>query len=506
MSGWRTLGVAWILLFVLSAAWSMATPIAAAPDEPAHLIKAASVARGQFIGESASGGQIVQVPRYIAHTHAQTCFAFQPDTTAACSERVEGDPWTSVDAQTTAGLYNPVYYLLVGWPTLIAHDASGIYLVRLASAAVSSLFLALAFSLIARWRRPGLALLGLATAVTPMVLFLGGTVNPSSLETTAILTVGVGMLSIVLHPRDDLLPARTIVVIVAAAVALNTRGLSPAWVALAVFAPLILARGPQLTALLRTTVVRTAIILVAAATAFALVWLVGSNSLAAGIAPPSEIVETPSTGPAAGFLSVLERTFGLGQNMIGVFGWLDTPAPLAVFFIWSVFVGALALVAFVVLRGRQLLLAVALTVSVLVVPAVIQAFYITGGGFIWQGRYTLPAFVCLVVALAALLGDRLEDAVASYLPRLAAIVLGLWATAQAYAFLTVLRRYAIGAEGTWAELVRSPEWVPPGGLYLWSGLFAAALVVTVFAIQRIASGSGTRRESPALTPVLRSQP
>ena len=74
-------GVAWLLFSVLSISWAFATPIAAAPDEPAHLVKAASVVAGQLVGgEHTPYGDIVDVPYWIAYTHAQTCFAFEPET------------------------------------------------------------------------------------------------------------------------------------------------------------------------------------------------------------------------------------------------------------------------------------------------------------------------------------------------------------------------------------------------------------------------------------------
>ena len=91
------------------------TRIGGAPDEPAHLIKAASVARGLFLGKTTANGQLVHVPAYVAYTPAQTCYARNEQVTAACSAPLKGDPGTIVDSVTTAGLYNPLYYMLVGW-------------------------------------------------------------------------------------------------------------------------------------------------------------------------------------------------------------------------------------------------------------------------------------------------------------------------------------------------------------------------------------------------------
>lgn len=509
MIPWKPFALAWLLLFALSAAWALATPIGGGPDEPAHVIKAASVVRGQLIGTPSELGQVVQVPAYLAYTHQQTCFAFYPDISASCSAALGTAPGAIVDGTTTAGLYNPVYYALVGAPTLFAQDQSGIYLVRLASAALSCLFLAAAFALLTTWRRRGVALLAFSVAVTPMVLFVNGVVNPNSLEIAAVLATFVGMLSIIAHPRSDLLTSRAVVVLVSVSIAVNTRGLAPVWVAVAILVPLILARRSTLTALLRRTSVRVAVLGVGISTALAVAWSLGSSSLTAGLVPSGDIVSPTGDGVSAadGIIATLERTFLLGQSMIGVFGWLDTFSPLVVFFVWTVFIGLLTAPAVILLHGRQLVFAVALMAGVVVLPALIQGAYITGGGYIWQGRYTLPAFVCLVVGLGAVLATRAPAVPPRVMVRLSTVVLVLWCGGQSYAFVSALKRYAVGADGTWAGMVRSAEWVPPGGILLWPVLFLAVSASAAVLLQRMVT---TLRvpvtDPPSTTMQLRNTP
>lgn len=110
----RTFFASWILLSVIAVLWSLATPLAAVPDEPAHVMKAAFVVRGEFIGRLSSFGSYVDLPRYVHWTNLQACYARQPDVSADCIKDVPGNPWTTVLTTTTAGLYNPVYYVLVG--------------------------------------------------------------------------------------------------------------------------------------------------------------------------------------------------------------------------------------------------------------------------------------------------------------------------------------------------------------------------------------------------------
>ena len=114
-SPWLVFVPALLLLSFVAAAWSLATPISGGPDEPSHIIKAASVARGEFDGASAADGlQVVHVPAYAAYTWAQTCFAYQVNVVPTCAAPLAGDPGKIVAAETSAGRYNPTYYALVG--------------------------------------------------------------------------------------------------------------------------------------------------------------------------------------------------------------------------------------------------------------------------------------------------------------------------------------------------------------------------------------------------------
>src|SRR5437868_6439956 len=64
---------------LLTSLWALATPLMAVPDEPAHAIRAAAVARGQLIGDLADAETfqypVVQVPKYIADTPSLPCFS-----------------------------------------------------------------------------------------------------------------------------------------------------------------------------------------------------------------------------------------------------------------------------------------------------------------------------------------------------------------------------------------------------------------------------------------------
>ena len=498
---WVIFFVAWAALSLMSAAWSIATPISGAPDEPAHIIKAASVVRGEFIGKNSNIGQQVHVPAYIAFTQAQTCFAYDPRATANCSPVITGDEWKAVTSATSAGLYNPTYYMLVGWPSLIDHNSSGIYYMRIASGIVSSAFLAATLMMIYTWRRRMLPVLGFAVAATPMVFFLNGVVNPNSLETAGTLAAFVGVMSIVRSPVRRLLLERSVIVLISAAIAVNTRGLSPLWVGVAVLTPFILASRGQIRELARQTAIRAAVIGVALATAAALVWIVLSNSLGAGLTATSDTATGLGVGasPLRGFAQIFAGTYDYGQGVVGVFGWLDTPAPSAVFFTWAALIGSLALLSFVSLRGKAQTLSLTLMSGLLLLPPVIQAIYVHGGGIVWQGRYALPLYVCVAVGLAALLADRIPRIDRTVQKRLVGLVVVLWAVAQIYAFAFALKRYGVGASGqSWKRLLTDPDWSPPGGTILSLALCLVTFILGAVLLHRLAVTTLSTKSSASL--------
>ena len=482
ISRWAVFAISWLLLSLMAGLWSVATPISGAPDEPAHIIKAASVARGQFIGTTTQGGQSVEVPAYIAFTPALTCFAFQPKKNANCAPPETGSADGLVFSTTSAGLYNPTYYLLVGWPTLLFDDNTGIYAVRIVSGILSSLFLAIAVMMISTWRRRTLPIAGLAIAATPMVFFLNGVVNPNSLEASATLGALVGVLSIVLHPQRSRVIERSVVVLISAAIAVNTRGISPLWVGIAVLVPFVLVPWSQTRTITRSAPVRIAVIGIAVATVAAFVWIALSNSLGAGLTGPDKTALEPGVGisPIHGFVQIFAGTFDYGQGLVGIFGWLDTPAPAAVFFVWSLFIGALVLAAVTFLKGRPLVFVLIITGGLVLFPAIIQALYVTGGGIIWQGRYALALYVCLAVGIAAVLANRMPQFDQSVGNRFIGLVLAAWFAGQVYAFITALKRYSVGAAGaegaSWPRVFLNPEWNPPGGT-----VYITILSIVVFA-------------------------
>ena len=227
------------------AAWSLASPLFSSPDEPAHVVHAVALDHGQLIGTPVGGSSsaitAVTVPASIADSGRYSdCFRFRISVPASCARPLTTDS-RAVESTTSAGRYPPLYYAIVGIPSLVSESTGGIYAMRLVSAALSALFVALAFMSICAWSRRTFMLVGVLLAVTPMTLFMGGVVNPNGPEICAALCMWTAGLVLVLE-RAEAPPRGLVIVLTASAVVLMlSRGISPLWVVLILVVLAILA-------------------------------------------------------------------------------------------------------------------------------------------------------------------------------------------------------------------------------------------------------------------------
>jgi hypothetical protein len=492
---WRFFAVIWLLLSLVAALWSLGMPLNTGPDEPSHFVKAAAVVRGELGGVPSADGTVVQVPAYVAYTPGQTCTAYNPEQTADCVPLTPEPTGVIMSGTTTAGAYNPVYYALVGWPTLFFTDQAGLYAMRIVSGMIASALFAVGFMMLRGWSRPVIPLLGALIAVTPMVVYVNGIVNPSSLEIAGAFAAFVALLSIVLDPRQRLLTERMLVLAIAGGLACSTRAISPLWVAILLLVPLVLLSRQALVELLRRRAVWLGIAAVTIVAISAFGWTLAVDSLALNAPQTSGSTTYDNVGasPAFGFVKMILLSVNLGQEMIGILGWFDTVLPPVVYFVWSALLGALAVTAGAILRGRRALLAIILLAGMIVGPAIVQAAYITGGGFIWQGRYTLPLFVCAVTGIAAVVSETWSGLESQLARRLIVIVTTAWIACQVLSFVEALRRFSVGASGSYLAIFTAPAWAPPLGSAVLTVILLACLTLFAWLLFRRTSGAAATR-------------
>jgi len=508
---WMTFLLVWAGLALVSVSWALATPLGASPDEPAHIIKAAAVVRGELLGDltDTPGVTTVQVPPGIASAKSWTCYAFQAMVEANCILPIIDAPGLAA-ATTSAGLYNPVYYTVVGWPSLLTQDTGhAVFAMRAMSALLSSFFLAVAFCALLQFRKPIITGLAFLAAATPMVFFLAGAVNPNALEISSGAALLCLLLALVRAPHVEHERVQLALVVASGFFLANSRGLSPLWMACIAAAVLVCAPPVRLAELLRRPQIWAVVVLLGLSVLAAGLWILNTGTLdSMGVYPGAGI-----TTPANAFVTMLvDRSFDIGT--IAVFGWLDTFVPNFVPYFWSFLFFLTVLAGVAVARGRVLMALMILIAALFLVPPIAQAMSVETSGYIWQGRYTLVAYVCTILmagVAAALAFPRLPTFVSRTSSlRAVVIVSALVIVGQVFSILVAVKRYAVGSDGAWTSLFRNAVWAPPGGLLLWPAVLCVgmALLMAVWFIwvyptlPRIAAGMSSRAfESTAVAAV-----
>ncbi|WP_267275620.1 DUF2142 domain-containing protein [Arthrobacter sp. CDRTa11] len=473
-----------LLLLFLSWSWAFASPIASVPDEPAHITKAAAVARGQLGGiQIGTDGPLlaVEVPRYIRHVDAMSCFARDLTSTPTCAPRVDGDLNDTVQALTTAGLYNPIYYAIVGLPSLATSGFPAVYVMRFVSALLSCFFLAAAFGAVSQLRRNKWALITLSAAITPMILFLNGSVNPNSLEYATTAAIAANLLLLLEKSSSGRLPILPIAITTAAASLLaNTKALSMLWLLIVVLAVILTATAVQLKHLVKTPAVLAGAGIIALACAFAVRWIIRHDSLS------SKPFEGAGMEPADGAEIMLDKVFNHMIGWIGQFGWLELDAPLGVLALWMAIIFVVTLSVLLFTRGRARIAALLLALSLIALPIVLQAQIISEQGIIWQGRYILAIFVPFMLFAGVALDRSLTGTIPAPGRRALNTVVNIAIFAQIFTFVWVLRRYTTGLslDIRWAEMLEAPKWQPPLGIVAVVVIFSATSVIAAALLKR----------------------
>jgi Predicted membrane protein (DUF2142) len=465
--------VSFALFTLLISAWALSNPLMAGPDEPEHTMRAASVARGELIGPTRPGEpdhvRFVKVPNRIARTGiAAVCIAFRPQMPAGCTPSLNEGPDGTERKAISNGRFPPTPYGILGLPSLINHSSAGVYLMRVFAAALCGALFASALLSLRETRAAWLAASGLAFALTPMVFFVGSLVNPSNLEIAGGVAFWGSGVALVSKARDAVIDSRIVVRTATGAGALVlARPLGMLWLGVAGAVLLLLCTRAAIVRLLRARAIQVAGGVVAACIAFELIWINYYDSLGSKTPP----------GPSADGLSsleVFERTFSgtntMFREMIGIFGWVDTPAPTLTVVIWTAAVGTLVALGIGLARPRTAAAIAALLGLIVVVPAVLEFIEARRFGFGWQGRYTLPLAVGLPIVCGFTLArdaDRIPPR------RRLALVFGIgFVVAHFLAFWQNLRRYVVGYDGP-LLFWRDADWSPP---------FPSLFLLTAYAV------------------------
>lgn len=479
-------GTFWCALLgflILTVSWALYNPLMATPDEPAHVQKAASVVRGQIFDADVVDDRTIEIPEYFMDVSLLSCYAFKWDNTANCDltmMKMDRRPDGQAEGPNPAALYNPVYYLIVGWPTFLPHSLADLYLMRGLSAALASFFLALGMRSLRQANVRPIAVIGASAMVSPMVVFLCGSVNPQAMELSAAFALWCQLLSIIRAPDDKRLTSRMWWLALTTVVFVNSRGLSPLFLGLIIIGAVALQPWRRTWAVLRDRRSWAPVGVGVVGSFAAVAWIVGIGSLGG---------DGSAADPTMTFEYVVKRTLmstdDYIRQSIGVFGWLDTPLPwwtvvmfaagflIVMFLCWSVGSWRERLVVF----GTGVVFCIAL-------PCVLHGLQAKNLGWMWQARYILP----VLIGVPMLAGFVLHDRMPTWRLGERALVAS-WASVfsfvHVYALVFNLHRYVNGYTGPWLHLI-DDAWTPPH-LPLW-GSIALPLVgclILSFALVRM---------------------
>ena len=408
----RAWPLAFLVFFLICAAWVFASPYDGAPDEVRHLIRAAGVVKGQIFARPAikpglgNAGAYQTVPRGLVRGKAPTsrynyCYHWLPARSAACAP-VPGGGKAPTTVITGAGRYNPVYYAAVGEPLVLWPDWTGILLARLISAALCAAFLASAWLSCLEWRRSRLLIAGLLVAATPAFFELAGAVNPNSPEIAAGISLVAAAIPLLLDGGATYAQGWTRRTAVAAIAIGQFRSMGPELIAGLLVVLLLSPQRAQFRQLWKRHSVRWWSAGVLASCVLGVTWTIIS-----GVGDIGNIAHSKYT---AGLILRTEFEFNgrllrVVEQMIDGFSYYDTKPPHLILAVWAIAICFLLATAFAwgTLLDRWRL--GALIAGTLAIPVLFEVAAANTFGLSFQGRYILPLAVGTPMLAAFIIGS-----------------------------------------------------------------------------------------------------
>ncbi len=493
---WKIWCTAFVAFFLMGGAWALAAPYDGTPDETAHVIRAAGVAKGQILRkpEDAAGGTgAVQRVGAGLVPHNNTCYHSDVTKTPACADSPGTGGDREIDAGTGAGRYNPLYYAAVGGPLALWPNWVGLLLARLISAAICAAFLASAVLSCVRWRRSPLLLAGLVVAVTPVVIHLSGGINPNSVEIAASISLFAALIPLLLSREDAAMSAWLRRAAIAAIVVAQLRTMGPEIIVgalLVMLVPPVRARIRQLWAHTATRWWGLGVVISMAA---GVVWTQVADAAEIGHYA-SDVHYTLHQALAWELDSRLPWYL---TSMADGLSYFDTNTPY-VGLGWTLAFGALLLFAVACGTNPQRWRLVALSAGVIALPVVVDVTTVNSYGFPFQARYMLPLAVGLPLLAAFVIGQqkRLDAALNTSITRIFVVAL---LPLQWVALVQVMIRWQHGLGLGRPINPFTGSWLPPLGPVLPIASMTVALAVLGVLIWQLAGRRPSEDQSPLVS-------
>ena len=464
-----------VLILLVLGAWSLASPIGAAPDDDFHLTSTwcANAERTDLCEPGPAVDERIVAPAVLL----APCFSQDPEVSAACQDDYLGlgsEPSVTTHRGSFQNNYPPLFYAVMNifaGPDLLG---SGL-LMRLFNILLFVAFSTALYVLVPRDLRPSLVW-GWMISVVPLGLFLIPSNNPSS---WAIMGVGFSWLALLAFTRTA---GRTkvalgVIFALTALMAAGARGDSAIYSVLGAVVVAVLTfrldRRWFLDAILPTVMAVVAV----------LFFLSSRQSSVASVGLGDGQVPSVITDAFARLAYNLMNVQSLWAGVFGSWGlgWLDTGMPAVVslgglaVFIAVAFLG----IGIHARRKTGVVIGLALVLWILPAYVLVQGLNVVGENV--QPRYLLPLIVLFagVVVLGVAGRDIRLGGVQKFF-----IVLTL-AIAQSLAIHTNMRRYITGIDVQSANLNSGIEWwwdAAPSPMAVWiiaSLAFTALITILV---------------------------
>ena len=462
----RVFLLAFAAFFAVSATWALTLPPGTTVDEIWHMKWAAAVVDGQFApprydvpwrpGEVVWVDAKVRVPEVIADLGGESGCSEKDGKPAKCAPASSpADSTRLVSSDTIMSSYNPLYYLLVGWPVYVLRGLHGLYGMRLVSALLCSLLLACA-AVVAR-RIGRVAFVGVLVAASPMVLFEAASVNPNGPEAAGGLLAFAALSALALDPKPSLVRSRVGFLALGAGVVAIVRPAGLEWlVVIAVMAGLLIGVR-RLYELVRDRRSWPGLAGLLVAVLYAAAWNFTRGGLNTIPAKPGGDGYTLKDSLSDSIVA-LPGTF---RSMIGPFSSNNAFYPFGTEAVWSCLFGLVLIVGALLASRRQLLVLGIWLAGVLLMPIVANAATGPGMDDLWMGRYGLWFAVGLPVYAAMIIDIRLAARAPAIARRLTLVVVTLVALGHLDIGWYVVRLYGVGMAGS--VLPHHFGWEPPMG-------------------------------------------
>ena len=393
MSARRFAVLVFLGTLLMQAAWIAVMPPFRGIDEFDHAFRASAVAHGEWeagLWAKNGRGRLVTVPASLAAAAKAQCADLKYVGPDNC-EPVETLPNGMVRIASSAAGYSPVYYWVVGTAGRPFTGSGSLYAMRISSAFLCAVFVALGAWCLVQLRVGVWSRVGLLLSLTPVAYYTTTIVAPNGLEIAAALALWCALLAL---PRaaDPAIERRLLYVAGPSAVVLaGLRELGPYFlVTILLVTTLLDPRG--LWGVVRRhprTVAFVGTVAVAAAIAFRL-WRAHESTF--------------GPQPFADHQPPMRASFIIQWQLqvIAAFPFRDQAAPGLVYVVVGAFFLAFVILALRRSTGRLRLVMVVLLVGVFLMPVALTAATYSGRGAVWQGRYGLPLMVGvpLVASLA----------------------------------------------------------------------------------------------------------